>query len=270
MSQQQIPDMSIARGSPLGPPPGAIYSGIPQSIGALVAVAPPPVMPSPQAGRRARVAGLVPAQAGGMHPLVMREKPKRVVHPSEVSKARAALRRAEAEQHAAESAWVATAPSGGGGDAEKLRVAREALDRTAVLRRALVELEAAATSRPIAVVLATVREPSEVAEEGCKGHRWEDESALRRAHPTHAEMTRAQQCHVFAILCDAPLDPLDPDGEQVGYVAPVGRDGTTIARAAEMVDEATVMTAEEGNVLRAELAELRAMLAEAAGKKGTK
>jgi hypothetical protein len=218
-----------------------------------------------------------------MHPLVMREKPKRVVHPSEVSKARAALRRAEAEQHAAESAWVATAPSGGGGDAEKLRVAREALDRTAVLRRALVELEAAATSRPIAVVLATVREPSEVAEEigkgstsyvclhdGCKGHRWEDESALRRAHPTHAEMTRAQQCHVFAILCDAPLDPLDPDGEQVGYVAPVGRDGTTIARAAEMVDEATVMTAEEGNVLRAELAELRAMLAEAAGKKGTK
>jgi hypothetical protein len=37
-----------------------------------------------------------------------------------------------------------------------------------------------------------------------------------------------------------------------------------------MVDEATVMTAEEGNVLRAELAELRAMLAEAAGKKGTK
>ncbi len=54
---------------------------------------------------------------------------------------------------------------------------------------------------------------------------------LRWAHPTNAEMVRAQQCHVFALLCEAPIDPLDPEGERVGYVAPVGKDGTTVALA---------------------------------------
>jgi hypothetical protein len=273
---QQVPNPTIARGVHIGAPLNTVYSGSPQTTGSLVAVAPPPVMPTPGTARRQRVFGLVPAQAGGLHPLVAREKPRVAVDAKQISQTRALLRRADAEQRAAETAWIATAPNGGPGDPEKLKLARESIDKAAMLRRTLAEMEAAASSRPIAVTLATVREPSEVAEEiakgetsyvclhdGCKGQRWADESALRRAHPTHADMQRAQQCHVFAILCEAPLDPLDPDGEKVGYVAPVGRDGTTIAaRAAEAVDDKAGLE-EEVSTLRTELAEMRAMLAEA-------
>jgi hypothetical protein len=53
----------------------------------------------------------------------------------------------------------------------------------------------------------------------------------------------------------------------VGYVAPVGRDGTTIARAMAQAEEPLTATAEEVSTLRAELAELKALLAEALAKK---
>lgn len=280
---QNVPDMQIATGTrATALPPGTILSGTPQTTGPLVAVAPPPIMPTP-GPKRQRVVGLVPVAPGSQHPLITREKPRTRIDPKEISKTRAAIRRAEADQRAAETAWVATAPSGGPGDPEKLKVANEALTRTAMLKRALAEMEAAASNRPVAVTLATVREPSEVADElargeakyvclhdGCRGREWVSEGDLRAAHPTHAEMMRAQQCHVFAILCDAPLDPLDPDGEKIGYVAPVGRDGTTVARAVEQATEEPAASAEEVQELRAEnatlrseVAEIKAMLAEA-------
>ncbi len=44
-------------------------------------------------------------------------------------------------------------------------------------------------------------------------------------------MRRACVGRTRAILCEAPIDPLDPEGEIVGLVATVGRDGTTIDRA---------------------------------------
>lgn len=277
---QNVPDMTIARGSGIGPPAGTLYSGSPQTVGSLVAVAPPPVMPQPGTGRRQRVVGLVPAQAGSLHPLVQRERPKVKIDPKEISRTRASVRRAELEQQAAEQAWVLTAPNGGAGDPEKLRLAREALDRTAMLKRTLAEMEAAATNRPLKVTLATVREPAEVAGElatgetryvclhdGCKGKAWPDEGTLRQAHPTHNEMVRAQQCHVFAILCDAPLDPLDPEGERVGYVAPIGKDGTTVQQRIAEQDEEPSVSAEEVSTLRAELAEMKAIVAELLAKK---
>jgi hypothetical protein len=260
-------------------PPGTILSGTPQTTGPLVAVAPPPVMPTP-GPKRQRVVGLVPVAPGSQHPLIMREKPRARIDPKEISKTRASIRRAEAEQRAAENAWVVTAPNGGAGDPEKLRLANEALTRTAMLKRTLAEMEAAASNRPIAVTLATVREPAEVADElaqgeakyvclhdGCRGREWASEGDLRAAHPTHAEMMRAQQCHVFAILCDAPLDPLDPDGEKIGYVAPVGRDGTTVARAVEQATEEPSVSAERVADLEAMVAALQAQLAELVAKK---
>lgn len=278
----QVPEMTIARGVGLGPPPNAVYTGSPQPVGSLVALPPPPVLPTPGANRRQKTWGLIPAQAGGMHPLIVREKARVDLDPRRLSETRAALRRAEADQRIAESAWAFTAPHGGVGDAEKLKVAKDAVDRTAMLKRTLAEMEAAASSRPLRVSLAVVREPSEVADEiakgetsyvclhdGCKGQKWTDEASLRRAHPTHQEMQRSQQCHVFALLCEGPIDPLDPDGEQIGYVAPVGRDGTTVARAVEQHD-AHASTADEMVALRAELAEMKALVADLAAKKRDK
>lgn len=83
---------------------------------------------------------------------------------------------------------------------------------------------------------------------------------MRRAHPTAAEMERKQACHVFVLKCDAPLDPLDPDGPKVGFVAPIGRDGSTVkgvVAEAEAADERDVEIA----TLRDELAALKALVA---------
>ncbi len=140
----------------------------------------------------------------------------------------------------------------------------------------LAEMEATSASRPLSVVMATVREPSEVSTEiangdthyvclhdGCKRDAWPDEASMRRAHPTDSEMRQKQQCHVYVLRCDAPLDPLDPDGERIGYVAPVGSDGTTVARAVAVAEEAEQsVSAEEVRDLKAELVEMRAELAE--------
>lgn len=276
MSNMNVPDMSIAR-TGLGPPPGHItYQG-----GPLVAVAPPPQMPTPERGKRQRVFGLVPAAPGAMFSLVRREVPKDTPTPKDISRARALLRTAEAQQRAAEATWAATATAGGQGDATKLREASAAGERAAMAKRTLAEMEALGAGRPIRVEMATVREPAEVADrladappayvcmhDGCRGKRWESEDALRRAHPTHQDMMRAQQAHVFAVLCDAPLDPLDADGERVGYVAPKGSDGTTLARAVEDAAEDDRAEAKIAS-LEAQLAEMRAMI-EALTKKGGK
>jgi hypothetical protein len=157
-----------------------------------------------------------------------------------------------------------------------LLAARDANDLVAALTRKLGELDASSAARPLSVVTAIVREPAEVADEiahsetrykclhdGCKSESWADEAAMRRAHPTDAEMKRAQQCHVFVLMCEAPLDPLDPDGEIIGYVAPVGSDGTTVKTAVAQVEEdAGFAASEDVDALKRELAEMRAEMAE--------
>src|SRR5262245_27611543 len=132
MSNMNVPDMTIAR-SGLGPPPGHIaYQG-----GALVAVAPPPVMPLPERGKRQRVFGLVPAAPGAMFALVRHETPANMPTPKDIAKARALLRTAEAQHRAAEAQWLAsaTATPGGKGDSVLLGAASEAGNRTAMAKR---------------------------------------------------------------------------------------------------------------------------------------
>jgi hypothetical protein len=279
-----VPDMSIARGAPLGMPAhgGTFFSSTPQSAG-LVAVTPPPQLQPgmrPDPSRKQKALGLIPAQPGSLHPMISREGPKVRLDPKDVSRARAELRRAKVRAQAAEATLIATAGEGlqNAGTDEyktKLLASRDANDLVAALTRKLAEMEAASASRPIRVTLATVREPGEMVDEiangetafvclhdGCKGDRWADEAAMRRAHPTDQEMRQRQQTHVYALLCEAPIDPLDPEGEKIGYVAPVGSDGTTIrAAAAKVEDEAR--TSEEVADLRAEIAELRALLQDA-------
>lgn len=280
----QVPDMAISRGAPLGAPPGSIYMGTPAPIGSLVAHTPPP-QHQPGMGadraRQRRALGLIPAQPGGMHPMLTREAPKVRVSAADVSKTRAELRRARSASTQAEGALIASAGpdlASGGGAAYKtaLLAARDANDLVAALVRKLAELEASSASRPLQVTLATVREPGEVADEiangethyvclhdGCRRDSWPDEASMRRAHPTDAEMRQKQQCHVFVLRCDAPLDPLDPEGERIGYVAPVGSDGTTVARAVAAAEEAEQgASADEVADLRGRLADMEAKFAE--------
>ncbi len=278
MNPVQVPDMSVSRGAGIGPPPGHIaYSGAP-----LVAVAPPPQMPLPERGKKQRVVGLVPAAPGAMFALVRRDVPTNAPSPKDITKARAALRTAEAQQRAFEAAWAATATQGGQGDRKALDAASEAGNRSAMLKRTLAEMEALGAGRPIRVEMATVREPAEVADrladappsfvcmhDGCKGRTWESEQALRAAHPTHNEMQRAQQCHVYAILCDAPLDAADPHGERVGYVAPKGTDGTTVASAIAQAADEDRTDARVAD-LEAALAEMRAIVETLTKKSPTK
>lgn len=260
----------------LAPPAGVVYqsdTGTPQNV--FVPVAPAPQTQPTRDPKRQRVMGLVGAVAGSVHPLIEREKPRVRVDPREVSKLRAALRRADADRLAAESAWAATCTgTDAGGDKDKLAAARRSVDIAAALRGRLAEMESTAASRPIRVSTVTVREPGEVPEalssgetfvvclhDGCKSHRWASEDEMRRAHPTHTDMVRAQQTHVWAFLSEAALDPLDPDGEKVGYIAPVGRDGTTIARAVADAQDEPGASAEEVSALRAENATLAERLA---------
>ncbi len=270
-----VPEMSIARGASLGAPSGTVYSGAP--IGSLDVRTPPPQHQPGMAAsgaRRQRALGLIPVQPGGMHPMITRGPTKVHVSAAEVSKTRADLRRARSAVAAAEAAFISTAPAQGSApsDAHKDATlkARDANALVAALVRKLAEMEAASVSRPLRIVLATVREPAEVAAElashetayvclhdGCRGDRWADEAAMRRAHPTDAEMKQRQQCHVFALLCDAPLDPLDPEGERIGYVAPVGSDGTTV--------RAAVAQAEDGDERDEKIAALETALAEVRG-----
>lgn len=274
MNPDNVPAPSIARGER----PSLAYTGTPQPVGTFVAIPPAPPQGSPgvRTAHR-RVTGLVPAQAGADFPLVMREQPKQRINPADVSKTRAELRRAQSTARTAEAQWVATANAQNPtGDQKLLLASRDATDLVAALTRKLGEYEALSASRPTRVTLARVREPSEVADvigtdgvyvclhDGCKGHRWPDEAAMRRAHPSDADMARVQACHPFAILCDAPLDPLDPEGEIVGLVAPVGRDGTTIARAvaeSEKADDDIETLRAENATLAERLGKLEALLA---------
>ncbi len=283
-----IPDARIARGSPLGMPPSLAYSGSPEASGSLVTVGPPPqTSPGMRDGRKQRVVGLVPARAGAQFPMIRREAPRVRVDPREVSKTRAELRRAHSAARAKEAALIAHGvPTSAPTDDYKtaLLAARDANDLVAALTRKLGELDASSAARPLSVVTAIVREPAEVADEiahsetrykclhdGCKSESWADEAAMRRAHPTDAEMKRAQQCHVFVLMCEAPLDPLDPDGEIIGYVAPVGSDGTTIKERVAQADAAAGFAdADEVADLRAKVEVLMAQIAEMAGKPGKK
>ncbi len=255
----------------------------------VFAVRPPP---EPTPGRpgttQRRVTGLRPAQAGSSFALVLRGPTKAKIDPRDVSRLRADKRIAERAAQKAQGALLDAAGPGlskQGSPAylEALAAAQGANDLVAALVSRLAEMEAASTSRPIRVHTAKVREPAEVADvigsdgvyvclhDACRGQRWGDEASMRRGHPTDAELLRLQQCHAFAILCEAPLDPLDPEGEIVGLVAIVGRDGTTIAQvrgAAEEVDDRadelhTLRTANAG--LEERLARMESMFAELTG-----
>jgi len=280
-----VPDIAIASNNHgLGLPPGTIFQGTaPAPTNGLVAVAPPPnTAPTRDPSRRV-VRGLVPAPAGSLHSLIVREAPRVKVNPADVSKTKAAIRQAERNQSAAETAWAATTTgTNPQGDKDKLLAARDAADVVAKHRARLVELEASAASRPIRVQQVTVREPSEVPDalasgetayvclhDGCKHERWASEADMRRAHPSAGEMARLQQTHVYVLLSEAPLDPLDPDGEKVGYIACIGRDGTTVQQAIQRAEEGEGASAEdveairdENAAMRVEVAELRAMMAE--------
>ncbi len=252
----------------------AAYSGSPNLTGATFAARPPPPAqgsPGMRGSASRRVVGLVPAQAGADFPLVLRAPAKVRVDPREVSQTRADLRRAQQKARGTEAALLAAA----GADlrntsspayVEALTASRDANDLVAALTRKLADLEASSVSRPIRVTLARVREPAEVADviggdgvyvcmhDGCKTQRWNDEASMRRAHPSDAEMSRTQTCHPFAVLCESPLDPLDPEGEIVGLVATVGRDGTTIAHV-RAVGEEQAERADDVEDLRAQNAE---------------
>ncbi len=274
---QHIPEPTIARGAPLGMPSGAVYSSSPAPIAGLVTHTPPAQHQQGMGADRARARralGLIPAQPGGLHPMLTREAPKVRVSPGEVSKTRAELRRARSAATGKEAEMIAAAGADPTmrSDAYKavLLAARDANDLVAALVRKLAEMESSSVSRPIAVVLAPVREPAEVADEiansetryvclhdGCRSSRpdgWVDEGSMRRDHPSDAEMRQRQQCHVYVLRCDAPLDPLDPEGERIGYVAAVGSDGTTVARA--------VAAAEDGDERDEKIAAMETMLVE--------
>lgn len=282
-----VPDMHIASGAPAfasHPGSGVSLSSAADTHPLFTAIAPPPQTQNDRSGRRQRVFGLVPAAAGTNHPIITKEAPRVRINPADVSKTRADLRRAQANARAMESALTATVTaSSPGGDNGALLKARDANDTVAALTRKLADMEANNAARPIRVSLCGVREPSEVADalssgetayvcmhEGCRGQAWPDESALRRAHPTHTDMARAMQTHVYALVSEAPIDPLDPEGERIGYIAPVGRDGTKVERlAAAAVEADEIETARDAEVasLRAQLAALAATVEKLTGAK---
>ena len=153
-----VPDIAIASNNHgLGLPPGTIFQGTaPAPTNGLVAVAPPPnTAPTRDPSRRV-VRGLVPAPAGSLHSLIVREAPRVKVNPADVSKTKAAIRQAERNQSAAETAWAATTTgTNPQGDKDKLLAARDAADVVAKHRARLVELEASAASRPESAAPAT-------------------------------------------------------------------------------------------------------------------
>lgn len=281
-----VPDMAVSRGASPLRSPGGLTSALGSQAG-FVAIT-PPVQPQQSAGRK-RVFGLVPAQAGSSHPLLLREKPKEQIKPGEISRVRVELRQAKAAQGTTESAYVEASIAKAHDVEARLKAANDAISRVAILQRRLLEIETAPTGRPIQVVMARVHEPVEVGDaladtesppvyvclhDGCRGRQWADESSLRAAHPTHMEMQRSQQCHVFALLSEAPADRLDPDGEKIGYIAPVGRDGTTIQHAKAHASEGPAASASDVETLiqhiseqDKRIADLMAMVEQLAGKK---
>lgn len=280
---QNVPDPSIGGSmpNPALTPSAFAFVGSPTTPGTLAAFTPPAPSPgnTPGMQRKQRLFGLLPAAAGSSHIIVLREPPKGNHKPEDVGKTKGALRRAQMVARAKESALAAAAAADSTMASEPYRKAlldaRDANDAVAALTRQLAEIEAALAKRPVRVAQQIVHEPAEVADaiashpsayvclhEGCRGRSWEDEASMRRDHPTDAEMRRREAAHVFVVLCDAPLDPSDPEGERVGYVAPVGRDGTTIARAVATAEADQPVSADEVKELRGKLAAMEAMVSE--------
>jgi hypothetical protein len=84
--------------------------------------------------------------------------------------------------------------------------------------------------------------------DGCRGREWATEGEMRSAHPTHAEMQRTMQAHVFCLLSHAPADPIDPEGPILGYIAPIGRDGTTVRETLASVEDDREMMGDVENL----------------------
>lgn len=261
-----VPDATIARSNPRASNGGTFLSSeaVPRIAPSFTAVPPPQQTGDTRDrdGRKARRVGLIPAQAGASFPLVIRDRPTERVSPKRLAELRGEQRRAEANVRRAEAlvtSYPAGAAAAGDEKAQRAIVAFQDAERVlGAFRRQIVEAEASSVGRPTAVHTAVVREPAEFPEalsdtesppvvvclhDGCKGQRWDTEADMRRAHPTNAEMQRQQQAHVWVYLSNAPVMIDDADGEKIGYIAPIGRDGTTVAQtvgAAEEADESDV------------------------------
>jgi hypothetical protein len=270
----------VANGG-LAPPPGVVYQGEAASFGGDVFTAVAPVaQQQTQAGsKRQRVLGLVPAVAGSMHPMIVRET-RTPVSRNEIAALKATIRKADREKTAAEAAWMTTCtPQNTKGDEGMLLKARDAADVLARHRARLAEIEAHASHRAIKTVIVPTREPSEVPHvlasgethyvclhEKCRTKRFAHEGELRTDDEHNLrKMVNAQETHVFALYSEEPFDPLDAEGERCGYIAPVGSDGTKVARAdAPDGDDAGADVAElkaENLALTERLAKLEALMA---------
>ena len=232
-----IGDPHIAHGS--AGTLGARYVGSAAPIGHTMQVVPPQAQPGMRVGgEQKRRTGLVPATARARFPVITNDKPRARVDPRRIATLRATVRRLEVSERSARGPWVESTAQGANpsGD-EKLREAYlSAVNALAAARKDLTEAEESAKGRPRRVELVEVREPSAVAHafdpsypaprfrclhDRCQGDEWEDEGAMRRAHPSNNDMAQSGQCHVFALYSDAPIDPADPEGETVGLVAPI-------------------------------------------------
>ncbi len=244
-------------------------------------------------GRKKRALGLVPAKGGAQFPILLRSTPKVPITMQEVSLIRAELRRSDAAVRRIESELTEAIVTHGAGSDQtraKQREWEETTNRAGVMRRKLADAETGMQGRPEAVHLATVREPHEVADalanteqppflvcmhegERCKGKRWTTEVDMRRDHGPPAELVRRGECHVYAYVSETPLDVLDPDGPKVGYIAPVGTDGTVVRQlaaepdAVDMSDDVDELRARL-DALTAELAAFKSAAAAAPPKKG--
>jgi hypothetical protein len=244
MNVDSVPDARIGSSLRAG---AELQSTAPRPT-AFHAVPPAPVMPE-SGRRRERRFGLIPMVSGSQHPIIVREKPKEKLDKRTVARE---LRAARARQQTAESAYTTAVTTGDSGASAKLKDAQLACDAVAILQRKMLECEA---GKPISVHTSAAHDPSEVPDalgneeyppsyvcthEGCNGRSWDTEANMRADHPSDAEMTRRQTTHVWGLRSDAPVDPLDPDGEIVGYIAPIAKNGTRIETVAqEMHDESS-------------------------------
>jgi len=250
----------MSRGTSLRGPvrEGAVHlTSATESAPQFRAVSPTQTQMTPEGrdGRKQRRLGLMPAQAGYNFPMIVREAPAEKMTAKELGQLRAELRKADSATKRIE-AELTDAVVNHGNHSDQARAKQTAWDssvaRANIFRRRVADAEQGQNGRPKSVVQATVHEPQTVQDavanadfpprlicfhEDCKGREWGTESAMRMAHRPHAEMVQKREAHVYVYLSDAPADPADPEGPRIGYIAPIGRDGTTVQTTAAPAEE---------------------------------